>query len=383
MSDQQSSAWNQPWSQQNHEQVEAAASDTPVTQNAHRAHSGPVGAAPEASLGPFDTRDVVVLISVVLIFLGSLLPLTITRLRVGNLWNTDGLFFLGVGILLPLLLGVLTVLRRVKQQENRIGSLTLNQFGSVVASLAFAYYFLNVVTNFGWAYSVGLVGSMGLMLATVCASWAPGLFSPASPASGPGAAHGHAPVAPWASPYHQEDQAHQGAASQGSVLRDSGPQRAGPQQSAAQESAFQDAAVQAPVDTMASTYAEPLSGQHPDSEPASEPGPGSTPDPTSAAVAGANGLAGASESEPTTVAPEQIVATAGSSAVEYRAFWFAVDTPRSAVDESSGMVQYLVEPGIWFLALEDRGHEFLVQSQDGLIAVLRDLRNVERAPEEQ
>ena len=39
---------------------------------------------------------------------------------------------------------------------------------------------------------------------------------------------------------------------------------------------------------------------------------------------------------------------------------------------------FVVEPGGWVLALEDRGHEFLVQHTDGRVGVLRDLSNIER-----
>ena len=66
---------------------------------------------------------------------------------------------------------------------------------------------------------------------------------------------------------------------------------------------------------------------------------------------------------------------------EYDAFWFAVDRPRAVVDEKSGGFLYNVEPGSWILALQDRGHDFLVQNTDGRVGVLRDLSNIERAPE--
>jgi hypothetical protein len=62
----------------------------------------------------------------------------------------------------------------------------------------------------------------------------------------------------------------------------------------------------------------------------------------------------------------------------YEAFWFAVAQPRTAVDERSGAPAFVVEPGGWVLALEDRGHEFLVQHTDGRVGVLRDLSNIER-----
>jgi hypothetical protein len=63
---------------------------------------------------------------------------------------------------------------------------------------------------------------------------------------------------------------------------------------------------------------------------------------------------------------------------EYEAFWFAVNHARAALDPESGLPLFTLEPGQWILALQDRGDEFLVQSQDGRIGVLRDLSGIER-----
>jgi hypothetical protein len=62
----------------------------------------------------------------------------------------------------------------------------------------------------------------------------------------------------------------------------------------------------------------------------------------------------------------------------HEAFWFAVAQPRTAVEERTGMPAFVIEPGGWVLALEDRGHEFLVQHTDGRVGVLRDLSHIER-----
>jgi hypothetical protein len=62
----------------------------------------------------------------------------------------------------------------------------------------------------------------------------------------------------------------------------------------------------------------------------------------------------------------------------HEAFWFAVAQHRTAVDERTGAPLFGIEPGGWVLALEDRGHEFLVQHTDGRLGVLRDLSNIER-----
>ena len=62
----------------------------------------------------------------------------------------------------------------------------------------------------------------------------------------------------------------------------------------------------------------------------------------------------------------------------HEAFWFAVAQPRTAVDERTGAPAFVIEPGGWVLALEDRGTSFLVQHTDGRLGVLRDLSNIER-----
>lgn len=67
-----------------------------------------------------------------------------------------------------------------------------------------------------------------------------------------------------------------------------------------------------------------------------------------------------------------------SDSPQYEAFWFAVAQPRTAYDEQSGAPAFTIEPGGWVLALEDRGHEFLVQDTDGKVGVLRELSNIER-----
>ena len=62
----------------------------------------------------------------------------------------------------------------------------------------------------------------------------------------------------------------------------------------------------------------------------------------------------------------------------HEAFWFAVAQHRTAFDPGTGSPAFVIEPGGWVLALEDRGHEFLVQHTDGRLGVLRDLSNIER-----
>jgi hypothetical protein len=69
----------------------------------------------------------------------------------------------------------------------------------------------------------------------------------------------------------------------------------------------------------------------------------------------------------------------GEPEAQYEAFWFAVSQPRMAIDPTTGQPAFPLEPGQWILALQDRGHEFVVQSTDGRVGVLRDLSGIERA----
>lgn len=58
-------------------------------------------------------------------------------------------------------------------------------------------------------------------------------------------------------------------------------------------------------------------------------------------------------------------------------FWFAVPEPRVAVDPA-GNPAFQLEPGKWILAVADNGDSFTVQSEDGRIGELRNVRGVER-----
>ena len=100
----------------------------------------------EAVLGPFTIRDLTVFGSTLILFIASLIPMFAVRY---NLWNLGSLFFLGLGIILPVIVAALFVARRVSPETKiRIGSLSVDQFGSVVASFAVAFFFLSVAGAF-------------------------------------------------------------------------------------------------------------------------------------------------------------------------------------------------------------------------------------------
>jgi hypothetical protein len=134
------------------------------------------GTAGTAVAGPFTVRDLVVGIGVILLFLSSVLPLEVLRGIGVNLWNSAGLFQLALGILLPAVVLVLFVVRRLAPQTPlRIGSLSVDQFASVVASLALAFYFLTIVTVYSVSGIIGFIGALVLFAGTVCARWIPQL----------------------------------------------------------------------------------------------------------------------------------------------------------------------------------------------------------------
>ena len=414
-----------------------------------KANGKAAGRKNEAVLGPFTIRDLTVFGSTLILFVASLIPMFAVRY---NLWNLGSLFFLGLGILLPVIVAALFVARRLSPETKiRIGSLSVDQFGSVVASFAVAFFFLAVAGAYDPRMLLALAGALGLFVATVLGRLVPffaGDFlgraevpahvvaresavpvrKPRAPKAPKEATDGTAPkaagasaVAGWAkrmTPGGQSDAGHTAGAA-GAV--------------AATGAAASSAAVPAgtAVPTPAAAHSSPAPGPVPtpvDSSPqtqvsgivpaASAPEAPAAAEPTQAAAvvpaakassgeqtpeAQARAAAAAEEtraadvpatsssSAPTTVNPRvrqqaPIGATVdpasrpedhGDQPV-HEAFWFAVAQPRTAVDEHSGAPAFVIEPGGWVLALEDRGHEFLVQHTDGRVGVLRDLSNIER-----
>ena len=128
----------------------------------------------EAVAGPFTVRDVAVALSVVLLFLASVLPTAVIQGIGLNQWNSSNLFRLGLSILLPAMVLVLFIIRRLAPKTKlRIGSLSVDQFASVVASFTTGYFFLTLVSAFSLSATIGFIGSLGLLAATVCARWIP------------------------------------------------------------------------------------------------------------------------------------------------------------------------------------------------------------------
>ncbi len=462
------------------------------------------GAKYDAVVGPFTIRDLTVFGSTLLMFVASLLPMFGARY---NLWNLGNLFFLLLGIILPLVVVALFVARRLQPGTIvRVGSLSVDQFASVTASFAFPLFFLTIANSFNGGVLLGLVGSVGLLAATVMAPHLPWLSAdfkgraeiPAHVVAREAVVPSRKPASPKAP---KEPKAAKPAAGtstgtstpgfQGST---SGYQAPGTSVAGAQAPATQASGFQAPAAAAAaaSTGAPgagapgtgaPATGSSPFAPPASygaapspateapavvhsadgpsvdgpsvdgKPAPVTTPSaagpettqapagagtPSSATsqasatspeqelVKGAEAKAETGKSpavaEPATTqhaaqpapqqtAPQQLASQQpwaatmatpivsgdtrkvsdsigatvdpasrpdDSDSPQYEAFWFAVAQPRTAYDEHSGAPAFTIEPGGWVLALEDRGHEFLVQDTDGKVGVLRELSNIER-----
>jgi len=397
----------------------------------------------EAVAGPFTVRDLTVFGSVLVLFVASLIPMFAVRY---NLWNLGSLFFLGLGILLPLIVAALFVARRVSPGTRlRVGSLSVDQFGSVVASFSVAFFFLAAAGAFVPSMLLGLIGAIGLFTATVLGRLIPALAgdflhraeAPAHVVAREAAAPVRRPRAPKAAKPAAEGSASKpGAALAGWAKRMS--PSGGPASNATSEPtprgyeahdaarvarpsaepATQAHGVVAPaagrpeaVHAPAAPAADAATAAHP--APAATAGAASAPAGSGASVPSASvapagkqaDAAPASEQTQAAAAPvppaghdaptaltpqvrqqEPIGATVdpasrpeqGSTQPAYEAFWFAVAQPRTAVDERTGTPSFVVEPGGWVLALEDRGHEFLVQHTDGRVGVLRDLSNIER-----
>lgn len=144
---------------------------TPATQGTAGAGTPDGGTA---VVGPLTIRDLTVLGSVLIIFVASLIPLLVTPVGGLNLWNTSNLFYIGIGMVLPLATGALFLIRRFSPGTKlRLGSLSLDQFASVVAVFAAFFFFAGTVTNFEIAYLVGLIGALLFVAATTLATWIP------------------------------------------------------------------------------------------------------------------------------------------------------------------------------------------------------------------
>ncbi|WP_323959301.1 hypothetical protein GC088_12305 [Arthrobacter sp. JZ12] len=390
-------------------------------------------AGPEAVAGPFTLRETVIGVSVLVMFIGTILPFV----EGVNLWQTFSLFFLGIGILLPLAALALLIGRRLGSKRLRVGSLSVDQFASVVASFAVVFFFLQTVTTFGIGSFVALLGSVGFLAATVGGPHL-GIFKPDFKGRPSSSAHPMAreilPARPRPQkPVPAETVSGWTGSTAGSAdsAGTGGPSSTGytagyavagyaagqlPGAGERQDQHAAPASRQVPAAEAGETKAEASAEQE---KPVSEPAPTMPVAKGTPEAHGATAVASSSDAQresaqqaapaPTMAQPtvekarqesasqpaqaaepahpqtESISATREAEDEEpvLEAFWFAVGTPRSVVDEQTGAPLFVLQPGDWEVGIEDRGHEFLVQDKrTGRIGVMRDLRNIERAPRE-
>jgi len=403
------------------------------------------GTRNQAVLGHFTVRDLAVFAGTLILFVASLLPVFFDRF---NLWNAGSLFFLGLGIVLPLVVSAMFAARRLAPGTKiRVGSLSVDQFASVISSFTLAFFFLTVAADYRPALLAGLVGSVVLFAATVLGRFIPyfaGDFqgreeipahvvareaaAPLPKPHTPKAAKESKPAAngsPAAvSPARTAAVAGSGAAAAAAAAVHSSPQavttpgtspaaqsapaaHSGPSAQAAPGAPAAGSNHPAPAE-QAAGLASPSAGEDSsaaDRSAASDAGPATQAadvvPPARVAAADETQAADVPAAAQSREGSEPIAATAVHQQVRHEepigatvdpasrpeesddqpvheAFWFAVAQHRTAVDPRTGAPAFVIEPGGWVLALEDRGHEFLVQHTDGRVGVLRDLSNIER-----
>ncbi|MGO4234476.1 hypothetical protein [Pseudarthrobacter sp. YAF2] len=407
--------------------------------------------ANQAVLGPFTVRDLAVFAGTLILFVASLLPLFGARY---NLWNLNNLFFLGLGIILPLIASALFAARRLAPGTKiRVGSLSIDQFASVVASFAVAFFFLSIAGGYVTSLLVGLIGSLVLFAATVLGRFIPYLAGdfkgradapahivareaavparkprapkPPKPESGSGQAKtgfgikgagvfggggaGSSAVQPGSAGHEPSRSAHSPAtaavlapsAAAAPVSSTAAPSAAAPSTpvSTAPEVSDRTPEVEAGPPTQAADVVRPARTPEVEAGPPTQAADVVRPAPTPAAEETQHGdVPAAGAPQPAWEPPaatavhqqvrteEPIGATVDPAARHdetdgqpvHEAFWFAVAQHRTAFDPRTGAPAFVIEPGGWVLALEDRGHEFLVQHTDGRLGILRDLSNIER-----
>lgn len=350
--------------------------------------------------------DVGFLASVLVVLAGSIVPLSTSRWGL-NLWGSTNLFFLGIGILMPLAAAGFILARAASSGKPtgdagpRLGSLSTEQFAHVTSWLALSYFFITFVTTLDAVLLIGLAGAFGLLVTSPMRSLMAPLFA------GSAAQHGTFRAGtggPWSTP--SASPAAGGAGASGPWA---GTETAGDRGAEFGESpAYGQAASQEAHEEYRSSP-EPAGSPAPGSDDAErfaadiedELGmtrvrPRSTDEAAASATAAFGAPATAEPSEPVEQSPSSSVpdvqhtepidplesappAPRGTEPAEYEAFWFAVGTRRTAVNPEDGSPAFALEPGGWILALEDRGHEFFVQNTDGRTGVLEDLTDIERA----
>lgn len=411
--------------------------------------SSPVGPS-TALVGPFTLREAVFGGGVALVFIGTLLPFIDGMVRSATFWNSEPLFFIGIGILMPVIALALLAGRRLGSHGLRVGSLSVDQFASVSAVLAAAFFFLETVTDFRAGSLLALIGALGMLAATVVGPFLPVVRndfedrpevaahrmarpmtaagprpprpekaekpeaalkaekpgkalkaekSAASVTSGPatgGAGSSAAPggsgatdrgraanvINPAAAAVRQNGAGLYGAGGAGAV----GAGAAASGQSGLERSGAQASDRNASAESGAHSIGEESderTDDRSDRSPGSRTGAADQTRVHDVVQDGSTKTYGAADAAPEERARQEPITATRSADEEpvVEAFWFAVGSPRPVVDEQSGREIFTLQPGDWEVGIEDRGREFLVQDKrTGAVGILRDLRNIERAP---
>jgi hypothetical protein len=388
----------------------------------------------EAVVGPFTLRELVFGGGVALVFIGTLLPFVDGRVQYTTFWSSASLFFVGIGILLPIIALALLAGRRLGSAGLRVGSLSVDQFASVTAVLAGTFFFLQTVTAFQVGPLVALIGSLAMLAGTVAGPFLPTIRNdfadrpevpahpvarpmtaarprpskPAKPVSDPNTVPvsgpessrqaEHSRVNPAAAAVRQNGAGLYGAGGAGVV--GAGPAASGQsglEREASRGPVADEPSGASPAAGTASTGASAVSTGSPVGSDGDGPAAAGTPDAASShsapAAAQETRVHDVVQDDPTREhtasiqSPErsrQEPITATRSAEEepvVEAFWFAVGSPRPVFDEQTGREIFTLQPGDWEVGISDRGQEFLVQDKrTGAVGILRDLRNIERAP---
>ncbi|WP_313816138.1 hypothetical protein [Citricoccus sp.] len=357
--------------------------------------------------------DVAFLASVLVVLAGSIVPLTTSRWGL-NLWGTTNLFFLGIGILMPLVAAGFILARAASAEKStgdagpRLGSLSTDQFAHVTAWLALSYFFITFVTTLDPVLLIGLAGAFGLVVTSPMRSLTAPLFAgsiaqhgtaqhgtlqPGTETAGDqGAEFGQAPAYGQAASQeaHEEYRSSPEPTASPEPSPDGDPQSATDPDEELGITRVRPRSTNEAAASATAAFGAPAAAEPSDVTDSSDPSDPSDP----SAQSGSSDLPAASASvrpslsspvpqdqhtapiDPLETGPS---APRGTEPAEYEAFWFAVGTRRTAVNPEDGSPAFGLEPGGWILALEDRGHEFLVQNTDGRTGVLEDLTDIERA----
>ncbi|SEC28600.1 hypothetical protein SAMN04489806_3043 [Paramicrobacterium humi] len=390
--------------------------------------------SPIARVGSFTLREVLVFALTLVLLIASFLPLVAsTGIGYTNLWSP--MWLLGIpGVILPVVAAALLLLQRTMPSTRwRVGSLSVDQFASVIAIIAAASYLgvIIVVVGIGAALRdafggwvqvsvapgvgpvLGLVLSLALITVTTVAPLLPPFSAEFQQRTAVAAPLNARPLVALPARERPASPAAQGW-----------PQPGGPQMPYGQPYA---PAGHAPTGFAPQPASQtPLYAPQPSSHPASQHEPASPPaaDPqaSSASSGSAEGAAASPDAERTapettelapdveaTVvrgpqtasaeddideddagAPDQHRPVSASTHVNSGEdaarttpptgpFWVWAPEPRDVLDEATGMPVFSIGPGAWALAVDDRGSELVIRHDDGRVGVLRDIEGLTRS----